>query len=90
MNESGHQFWARKNEELVKIQLFYNAIRKELDDLEELVNSLVATQRETLSFDWPDDVVFNEWKNQVKPIGQVAEEEVISQEEDQIKEESTK
>jgi len=63
MTETGHWFLVRTNEELVKIQLFYNAIRKELDDLEEFTNSLITIQRETLSFNWPDDAIFNEWKN---------------------------
>lgn len=64
MSETAHQFCARTNGELVKIQLFYNAIRKELDDLEELENSLVIIQIEALNFDWLDDAAYNEWKNQ--------------------------
>ena len=64
MRETSYWFWARTNEELVNIQLFYSAIRKELDDLEELENYLVIIQREALNFDWPDDAAYNEWKNQ--------------------------
>lgn len=64
----GHWFWERTNEQLVKIQLFHSAIRKELDDLEEFANSLVIIQREALSFDWPDDAAFNERKDQSMSI----------------------
>ena len=64
MSETGHWFYARTNEELVKIQLFYNAKRKEFDDLEEFANSLVIIQREALNFNWPDDDAYNKWKNQ--------------------------
>lgn len=64
MTETGHWFWTRKNEELVKIQLFYGTIKKELEDLEEFANSLVIVQREALNFDWPDDAAFREWKDQ--------------------------
>ena len=76
MSETRHQFWAKTNEELVKIQLFYTTVRKEFDDLEESANSLIKIQREALSFDWPDDDAFNKWKNQfIKQISGEDEEE---------------
>lgn len=64
ISETGYWFWAKTNEELVKIQLYYADIRKEFDELEENANSLIKIQRETLSFDWPDDDTFNRWKDQ--------------------------
>ncbi len=64
ISETGCWFWAKTNEELVKIQLYYADIRKEFDELEENANSLIKIQRETLSFDWPDDDTFNRWKDQ--------------------------
>lgn len=78
LNESGHWFWARTNEELVKIRIFYDTVRHELDDLEYLANSLVAIQRETLCFDWPDDATFDEWKNQIESVEVMEEEEETS------------
>ncbi len=59
ISETGHWFWEKTNEELVKIQLYYADMRKEFDDLEKNANSLIKIQRETLSFDWPDDDTFD-------------------------------
>ena len=50
------------NEELVKVKLFYNAIRKDLVEIELVGNFLTKVQREILNFDWPNDTTFNEWK----------------------------
>lgn len=76
MSEAGHWFWENTSEELVKIQLFYTAMKKEFDDLEESANSLIKIQREALSFDWPEDDVFNKWKSQfLEQISEDDEEE---------------
>ena len=65
--------WEITNEELAKVQIFYNDIRKYLVDLEAMENSLIAVHREVLNFDWSDDIVFGEWKDKImhleKPIG---------------------
>ena len=36
INEKGHVLWAMTNEELVKVQLFYNAIRKDYVEIEKI------------------------------------------------------
>ena len=38
INEKGHVLWAITNEELVKVQLFYNAIRKDFVEIEKIGN----------------------------------------------------
>ena len=59
INETGHLLWAITNEELVKVQIFYTAIRKDLVDLEAVADSLIIVHRDVLSFDWPDDTAYN-------------------------------
>ena len=90
LNESGHWFWAGTNEELVRIRIFYDNVRQELDDLEYLANSLVAIQRKALGYDWPDDAIFDEWKNQIQSVELMEEEEETSQGGLQVEEESTR
>ena len=75
--KKGHILWAMTNEELVKVQLFYKSIRKDLVEIEVVGNFVIKVQREILNFDWPDDITFNEWKEQfmfaeqmVKMMGQ--------------------
>ena len=63
MNETCNLLWEMTNEELVKVQIFYTAIKKDLIDLEVGANSLITVHREVLNFDWLDDTAFNEWKD---------------------------
>ena len=58
INETSHLMWAMTNEELVKLQIFYTAIKKDLVDLEAVTNSLITVHREVLSFDWLDDTAY--------------------------------
>ena len=71
--------WAITNEELAKVQIFYNDIRKDLVDLEAMTDSLIAVHREVLNFDWPDDTIFGEWKDKImhleQPVGGDEEED---------------
>ena len=58
------------NEELAKVQIFYNDIKKDLVDLEAMANSLIAVHREVLNFDWPSDTIFGEWKDKFRHLEQ--------------------
>ena len=51
VNETGHLLWAMKNEELVKVKIFYTDVRKDLTNLEAILKSLIDVHREVLSFD---------------------------------------
>ena len=62
VNEKGNILWEMTNEELVKLQLFYNVIRKDLVEIEIVGNCVIMVQRGILNFDWPDDSIFNKWK----------------------------
>ena len=75
VSETGHLLWAMTNEELAKVQIFYATIKKDLVDLEAVANSLITVHREILSCDWPDDTVYNEWKNNLDSIEQMSEDE---------------
>ena len=70
INKIGYLLWAVTNEELVKVQFFYNDVRKDLVDLEAVANSLMAVHREVLNFDWPDDTIFGEWKDKLRHLEQ--------------------
>ena len=87
INETGHLLWAMTNEELVKVQLFYNTIRKDFVELEVSANSLVTVQREILNFDWPEDTIYNNWKEEFLFSKQTGEDDEV---EDDDKEGSTK
>lgn len=65
--------WARKNEELVKVQFFYNTVRKYFVDIEAISTSLITMQREVLSFDWPNEISYNEWKDKFVSMEQMGE-----------------
>ncbi len=65
------------NEELVKVQLFYNIIKKDLVDMEAIANSLITVQREVLSFDWLDDTAYNEWKEKFMSIEQMVGDDEV-------------
>ena len=75
------------NEELVKVQLFYNIIRKDFVDLEANANSLVTVQREILNFDWSEDTIYNNWKEEFMSIEKIEGDDKV---EDDDKEEGTK
>ena len=75
INENECVLWAMKNEELVKVQLFYNAIRKDFVEIEKIGNFVIKKQREILNFDWPDDTIFNKWKEELLSLEQVAEDD---------------
>ena len=87
INEVGHLLWAMTNEELVKVQLFYNIVRKDFFDLEANANSLVTVQREILNFDWPEDTIYNNWKEEFMSIEQTEGDDEV---EDDDKEEGKK
>ena len=65
--------WAKTNEELVKVQIFYTTIRKDLIDLEVVADSLITVHKEVLNFDWSNDTAYNEWKNKFDSIEQMVE-----------------
>ena len=44
INEKGHILWAMTNGELVKVQLFYNVIRKNLVEIEIVGNFVIKVQ----------------------------------------------
>lgn len=79
INEKGHILWAMNNEELVKVQLFYKSIRKDLIEIEAVGNSIIKVQREILNFDWPDDTTFNEWKEKILSIEQMAKDDGVEE-----------
>ena len=87
INETGHLLWAMTNEELVKVQLFYNTIRKDFVELEVSANYLVTVQREILNFDWLEDTIYNNWKEEFLFSEQTGEDDEV---EDDDKEGSTK
>ena len=79
INEKGHILWAMTNEELVKVQLFYNAIIKDLVKIEAIRNFMIKVQRKILKFDWHDDTAFNEWKEQFMSAKQMAENDGVEE-----------
>lgn len=87
MNEIGHWLWAKTNEEIVKVQIFHNSIRKDLVDIEVVANILISIQREVLNFDWPNDTTYNEWKDKFVSIEKMEEdgEEEYDEEEENVK-----
>lgn len=86
VNEKGYILWALTTKELIEVQKFYKAINKDLVHIELMGNSVIELQREVLIFDWPDDSIYNTWKEEFVSSEQIAgeEEEGIRQEEDQI------
>ena len=78
VNEKGHILWEMTNEELVKVKLFYNAIKKDLIEIE-AVGNFVIVKREILNFDWPNDTAFNEWKEKFMSAGHVAEDDGVEE-----------
>ena len=62
INEKGHVLWAMINEEFVRVQLFNNTVRKEIVEIDKLRGFVIKKKHEILNFDWPDDIVFNKWK----------------------------
>lgn len=73
VNEIGYFLWATKNEEMVKVQLFYKTVRKDFVDFETIATFLITVQREVISFDWPNDTNFNEWKDKLVSVEQMEE-----------------
>ena len=62
INQERYVLWVMTNEEYVKVQLFYNAIKKEFVEIDKIGGFVIKKQREILNFDWPDDTVFNKWR----------------------------
>lgn len=64
VNVKWNILWALTTEELVRVQFFYKAINKDLNDIELLGNFVIEVQREVPRFDWPDDSIYNTWKEE--------------------------
>ena len=63
------------NEELVKVQLFYNAIGKDFFEIEKIGDFVIKKQREILNFIWLNDTIFKKWKEEIFSSKQVEEDD---------------
>ena len=73
INEKGHVLWKMTNEEHVKVQLFYNAIRNDFVEIEKIGDFVIKKQREILNFIWLNDTIFKKWKEEIFSSEQVVE-----------------
>ena len=65
------------------MQLFYNAIREDFVDLDAVANSLITMQREVISFGWPNDTAFNEWKDKFVSLEKIEEDDEVEDDDEE-------
>lgn len=75
INEKGHIWFAKKNKEVVQVQIFFDSFKKEFDEIKKLGEDVVKKQQEILKFNWPDDSLFNKWMEDLAQSNQLIDKE---------------
>ena len=59
INEKGNAWWAATTEEVVKVQLFYDSLRKYFAKSDKIGEYVIRKQYEILNFNWLDDTLYD-------------------------------
>lgn len=61
INEKGNAWWENTTEEVVKVQIFYDSLRKYFIEIYKLGEYVIKKHHEILNFNWPNDTLFKKW-----------------------------
>ena len=65
VNEEKYNIWfARTTQEIIKFQIFFNSFKGEFRDLRTMVRAVMKKEKDILSFDWPDERTYDQWKTE--------------------------
>ena len=63
-------------EELVKVQLFFDSLKKNFIVIDKEGEYVTKKQQNILQFDWPDDTLFDKWMVDITSNKQLGEAEI--------------
>ena len=83
INDDQTNLWfAKTTEEIVTISLFFNSFKDEFVNLRVLAKNVTKEENNILHFDWPDEVMYSQWKSEhamaLEQIQMVAQDKEIN------------
>ena len=81
--EEYNNFWfVRTTKEIVRVQIFFDSFKSEFKDLKEMAKGVMKREKNILSFDWPDERTYDQWKTNhsmaIKRLHMVSKDKLIN------------
>ena len=54
-------WFARTTKEVVQVQLFFESFKEHFEEIRTIGENVLRKEQEILSFNWPDDTLFDKW-----------------------------
>ena len=80
--EKSNISFVRTTEEIVKVQIFFDSFKGEFKDLRTLARTIMKKESAILTFDWPNEKKYDQWKTKhsmaIERVHMVVEDKVIN------------
>lgn len=61
VNDKKYIFFSRTTEEVVQVKLFFNYFKQGFKEIRIIGRNVLRKEQEILSFNWPNDTLFDKW-----------------------------
>lgn len=67
VNYKNYIWFARTIEEVVQVKLFFDSFKQDFEEIRRIGINVLRKEQEILSFNWPNDTLFDKWVTDYAP-----------------------